>query len=339
MKTAIVACCLSLLAGVAPQVSAADLAVVQRLRLGGEGAWDYLSYDPQTARLFIPRSTHVQVVDPATGTVVGDIADTPGVHGVALATGLDKAYTSNGRDNSLTVFSPSSLKTLGKVLTPEGKGPDFITYDPVTRQVVAFNGKSHNASLVDALTDKLVATVPLGGEPEGAVADGVGGLFVNLEDTGELVHLDLRAARVVHRWRLAGCDRPVGLALDAAQQRLLVGCRSQVLVVVNAENGKTLASLPIGEGVDANAFDATTHLAFSSQKDGTLVVVEQDGSGHYVKRQTLATAPGAGTLALNPQTHQIYLVTAEFEEPPAGAKNAKRVPKPGSFTLLVVGDH
>lgn len=319
---------------------AADYVVQQRFTLGGEGGWDYLQYDPKTARLFIARGTHVQVVDPVSGMVVGDIPDTPGVHGIAIATGMDKAYASNGRGNSITVFSPSSLKTVAKIETPLGVNPDFIAYDAVTQRVLAFNGRSHNASVIDATTDRLVQTVALAGKPEAAVADGAGSMFVNIEDANALQRIDLRAGKVSATWKLADCDEPAGLALDATTQRLFVGCHNKTMLVLDAASGKTLALLPIGDGVDANAFDAEAKLAFSSQGDGTLTLVHEDDAQHFSVRQNLKTQMGARTLALNPQTHQVYLVTAEFDEAPAapGEKRAKRVMRPGSFTLLVVGE-
>ena len=332
---ALLACTLLPLAAMA-----GDFEVLHRFTLGGEGGWDYLSYDAPSHRLFISRGQHVQVVDPRSGSVVGDIPDTAGVHGIALAPELDKGFTSNGRDNSVSVFTASSLKTTGKVATPQGENPDFIAYDDTTQQVLAFNGRSHNASVIDAVGDKLVTTTALAGKPEAAVADGRGLMFIDIEDKNQLQAIDLKTRAVVSTWPLAGCDEPAGLAMDRATRRLFVGCHNQTLLVVNADTGKTVAQLPIGDGVDANGFDAARGLVFSSQGDGTLSIIQAAAADSFKLQQTVATARGARTMALNTVDHQVYLVTAEFDEQPpaAGQTRPRRTMKPGSFTLLVVGE-
>ena len=320
--------------------AAADFEVLHRFTLGGEGGWDYLSYDAPTHRLFISRGQHVQVVDPRSGAIVGDIPDTPGVHGIALAPELDKGFTSNGRDNSISVFTASNLKTTAKIPTPKGENPDFIAYDEGTRQVLAFNGRSHNASVIDAVGDRLVATIALAGKPEAAVADGRGLMFIDIEDKNQLQAIDLKTRAVVATWSLPGCDEPAGLAMDRAARRLFVGCHNKTLLVVNADTGKTVAQLPIGDGVDANGFDTERGLVFSSQGDGTLSVIQAAAADSFKPRQTVATARGARTMALNAVDHEVYLVTAEFDEQPAAAGQTRpsRTMKPGSFTLLVVGE-
>lgn len=320
--------------------AAGDLGVLHRFNLGGEGGWDYLSYDAPSHRLFISRGQHVMVVDPRSGSVVGDIPDTPGVHGIALAPALDKGFTSNGRDNSVSVFTASSLKTTARIATPKGENPDFIAYDEGAKQVLAFNGRSHNASVIDAVGEKLVATIPLAGKPEAAVSDGRGRMFVDIEDRNALQAIDLKSGAVVATWPLAGCDEPAGLAIDREARRLFVGCHNKVLLVVDADTGKTVAQLPIGEGVDANGFDAGRRLVFSSQGDGTLSVMQAGAADHYQPVQTVATARGARTMAVDAVQHQVYLVTAEFDEqPPApGQTRPRRTMRPGTFTLLVVGE-
>jgi len=312
--------------------------VLESHRLGGVGGWDYLSYDATTQRLFISRGTHVQVVDAKDGRVVGDIADTPGVHGIAIATGLDKAYTSNGRDNSLTVFSPSTLSTIRKIATPEGIGPDFIAYDPASRQVLAFNGKSKNATVVNVADDRVVATIALAGKPEAAVADGRGLVFVDIEDTNALQVIDSRAGKLTATWSLPGCDGPSGLALDAASRRLFVACGNKTMVVVDAESGKTVSTLGIGDGPDAAVFDADLHLAFSSQIDGSLSIVQGQGAANYRVVQSLPTARGARTMALDAEHHRVFLVSADFEAPAAGSASKRDTVKPDSFKLLIVGE-
>jgi YVTN family beta-propeller protein len=318
--------------------SAADYTLKAKYKLGGEGGWDYLSYDAPSNHLFISRGTRVQIVDPDRGVVVAEIADTPGVHGIAIAGDLGKAYTSNGRDNSVTVFDLKTFKTLGKIKTTGGENPDFIAYDPFAKRVFAFNGRSHNASVIDAVTDTLVATIPLSGKPEAAVADGKGMMFVDIEDKNELTAIDTRKAAIASTWALPGCDEPAGLAIDLNARRLFVGCHSKLLLVVNADTGKTLRSLPIGAGVDANAFDAETSQVFSSQGDGTLTVIKTESGDKFSVQQTASTQRGARTMALNPKNHDVYLVAAEFDEAPpaAGEQRPRRTMRPDSFTLLVM---
>jgi len=320
--------------------SAADFEVLHRFTIGGDGGWDYLTYDAPSHRLFISRGQHVQVVDPRIGKVVGDIPDTPGVHGIALASELDKGFTSNGRDNSVSVFVASSLKSTTRISTPKGENPDFIVYDEATRQVLAFNGRSRNASVIDAVGEELVATIALSGKPEAAVSDGHGRLYVEIEDKNQLQVLDLKTRAVVANWALPGCDEPAGLAMDRVARRLFVGCHNKTLLVVNADTGKPVGQVPIGAGVDATTFDADRQLVFSSQGDGTLSVIQAATADVYKPLQTVTTAPGARTMALNNVDHQVYLVTSEFEEQPAAAGQTpvRRRAKPGSFALLVVGE-
>ena len=336
----ICAALLSLVAALPMAAQAGDYTLLNKFALGGEGGWDYLSYDKGSKRLFIARGNRVQVVDAERGVVTGEISDTPGVHGVALATDLGKGYSSNGRDNSVTVFDMVTLKPLARISTPAGENPDFIAYDPASKQVLAFNGRSHNVSIIDANRDQLVATLPLAGKPEAAVADGQGLMFVDIEDKNEITVIDTRKNEVLHHWPLSGCDEPAGLALNAQARRLFVGCHNKTLLVVNADTGKTVASLPIGAGVDANAFDAQTGLVFSSQGDGTLSIIKQTSTDKFFVQQTASTQRGARTLALNPDNHHVYLVSAEFDEAPATAAEPRprRLMRPGSFVLLVMGE-
>ncbi len=329
-----------LAAGVALSASAGEYTLKARYNIGGEGGWDYLTYDAQGNRLFVGRGTRVQVIDPDKGVVIGEIPDTPGVHGVALAPELGKGYVSNGRGNSVSVFDLKTLKVSEKISTTGGENPDFIAYDPFSKKVIAFNGRSKNASVIDATTDKLVATIALKGKPEAAVADGKGTMFVDIESSNELSVIDTGKNTVTQTWALPGCDEPAGLAMDTAKRRLFVGCHSKVMLVLNADTGKVLATLPIGEGVDANAFDAKAGLAFSSQGDGTLTIVKADGADKFSVLQTVATQRSARTMALNTNTHDVYLMAAEYEEaPPApGQTRPRRTMKPGTFTLLVVGE-
>jgi DNA-binding beta-propeller fold protein YncE len=313
--------------------------VKQRYVLGGEGGWDYLTYDPAGKRLFISRGTHVMVVDPAKGSVIGDIPDTTGVHGIALAQDLGKGFTSNGRDNSVTVFDLKTLKTSTKIKI-DGENPDAILYDPASQRVFTFNGRSKNATVIDAAKDAVVATIPLDGKPEFAVSDGKGMVFVNIEDKSEQTEIDAKNAKVVKSWPLAPCEEPSGLAIDQKNRRLFAGCSNKMMAVVNPDTGKVVTTVPIGPGVDANGFDPETQLAFSSNGgDGTLTVVHEDSPDKFQVAENAPTQKFARTMALNTTNHDVYLVTAEIEEaPPAKeGERPRRTMKPGTFTLLVVG--
>jgi len=303
--------------------------------LGGEGFWDYLTYDPASHRLFITRGTHVMVVSTDTWKVTGDVPDTAGVHGVALAGG--RGYTSNGREAMSTVFDLATLKVQEKVKTDEG--PDAIAYDPSSGRVFTMNGRASTATAIDAKGGQPPVSIPLGGRPEFAVADGHGHLFVNLEDKSQLVMIDTKKLVVKATWPLAPCEEPSGLAIDVKHHRLFSGCRNKMMAVVDSESGKVVATVPIGQGVDANRFDAGTQLAFSSNGDGTLTVVHEDSPGQYTVVDNVKTARGARTMELDPVTHTVFLVTADFGPPPAATKenpHPRPTMVPGSFKLLVV---
>ncbi|MDE2080964.1 MAG: YncE family protein [Burkholderiales bacterium] len=319
----------------APAAPAVRYALKASYPIAGDGWWDYLAYDAASNRLFIAHATHVQVVDPTTGRVTGEIGDTPGVHGVALADDLGKGYTSNGQENTVSVFDLKTLQVKTKLKTT-GENPDFIAYDRGSHRVFTFNGRSSNATIIDATTDRVVGTIALDGKPEAAAVDGRGRIYVNIENKSELTAIDTASGRVVATWPLKGCDDPSALAIDAAAHRLFAGCHNRQMVVVDADNGAVVSTLPIGQGVDADAYDAAAHLAFSSQGDGTLTVVRAEGGDRYRVVQDAPTRRGARTMALNPVSHDVYLVTADFEEAPAGAAHGRPAIKPGSFRLLVM---
>lgn len=305
--------------------------------LGGEGGWDYLTLDANGVRLYIARSTHVSVVDPESRKEVGTIPDTPGVHGIALAPELGKGYTSNGRDATVTVFDLRTLRQLSRISV--GANPDAIVYEPVTRSVFTFNGGSHDTSVIDAPKGVLAHTLPLGGKPEFAVADGRGHVFVNVEDTSELIEIDAAGPRVAARWPLAPCKEPTGLAMDVVRGHLFVGCSNRLMAIVDAGRGDVLATLPIGAGCDATAFDPKGGLAFAANGDGSLTIVREDSPGKFVVAENVKTRAGARTMALDSQRQRIYLVTAEYGPKPP-ATNDKPNPRPpivpGSFTMLTL---
>lgn len=304
--------------------------------LGGEGGWDYLSFDPATKHLFISRSTHVMVVDPAAGTVVGDIPNTPGVHGIAIADDLGKGFTSNGMDATVTVFDLASLKTLATIPTG-AKNPDGIAYDPVTKRVFTFNGGSNDATEIDAQTNAVVATIPLGGRPEFPAVDGRGMVYDNIESTSEIVAIDAKSATIVKRFPLGACQSPSGLSMDQQHRRLFPACQGQ-LGVVDADSGKVIATLPTGAGTDATRFDPNRQLAFASNgRDATLTVVHEDDPNHYTVVQNAATVTGARTMELDPSNGFVYLVTAKMvaNPNPTGPRDRFKM-VPGTFELLTM---
>ncbi len=309
---------------------------VKKVTLGGEGFWDYLSVDGANRHLFISRGTHVMVVDADNYTVVGDIPDTQGVHGIAIASDVGKGFTSNGRTNTVTIFDLKTFKVTGTA--PTDQGPDAIIYDPASKRVFTFNGRGQSATAIDAATGNVAGTVKLDGRPEFAVADGKGHIYNNLEDKSTLVEIDTQALTVTHRWPLAPCEEPSGIAMDTEHRRTFSGCHNKMMAVMDVNSGKIIATPPIGEGVDANGFDAATGIAFSSNGDGTLTVVHEDSPDKFTVVENVPTQRGARTMALDPQTHNIFLVTAEFGPPPAPTPEHPR-PRPtmlpGTFTLLV----
>lgn len=305
--------------------------------LGGDGGWDYLKVDPDARRLYITRATRVMVVDADSGKPVGEIADTPGVHGVALVPDIGKGFASNGREDTVSVFDLKTLKTLTKIKV--GKRPDAIWYDPASKRVFTFNAGSQDSTAIDAQKGEVVGTIPLGGKPEFAQSDGKGTVFVNLEDKNQLFALDANKLTVTQRWPLAGCEEPSGLAIDTKKRRLFVGCGNKVMPVVDADSGKILATIPIGDGVDATAFDEETGLAFASCGEGVLTVAHEDSPGKFAA-ENVTTQRGARTMALDPKTHQVYTVTAKFGQAPAPtADNPNPRPPvlPDSFIVLMLG--
>ena len=313
--------------------------VLKTYKVGGEGGWDYLNIEPRSRHLFISRGSHVIVLDAGTGKQVGDIPDTPGVHGIALAPDLGRGFTSNGREGTVTIFDLKTLKPIDKV-KEVGGNPDAILFDPATKRVFTFNGGSHDSTAIDAATGKIVGKVPLGGKPEFGVSTGAGEIFVNIEDKSEVVALDPNELKVKSRWPLAPCEEPSGLAIDLRNRRLFSGCGNKMMAMINADTGKVVGTVPIGEHVDANAFDPETQLAFASCGDGSLTVAREDSPDKITVVQNVATERGARTMILDPGNRQIYLVTAKFGPPPAPTA-AQPHPWPAvlpdTFVVLVVG--
>ena len=313
--------------------------VVKTIKVSGEGGWDYLTADADTHRLFISRGTHVIVLDTESGKTVGDIPDTQGVHGIALAPELGKGFTSNGREGTVTVFDMSTLAPTGNKIKV-GENPDAILYDPATKRVFTFNGRSQDSTAIDAVSGKVLATIKLDGKPEFAASDAQGTVFVNIEDKSELTAIDANKLEVKASWPLAPCQEPSGLSIDRKNRRLFSGCDNKMMAVVDADSGKVLATPAIGEGVDATAFDEGTGLAFAScGQDGVLTVVREESPMKFSVAETVTTQKGARTMALDTKTHNAYTVTAQFgPRPAATADNPHPRPPilPDSFVVLVV---
>ncbi len=294
--------------------------------------------DSSSRRLYISRATHVIVIDADSGKPVGDIPDTPGVHGIALAPELGRGFISNGREGTVTIFDLKTLKAITKVKA--GENPDAILYDPASKRVFAFNGRSHDATAIDAAGGTVVGTIKLEGKPEFAASDGKGEIFVNIEDKSQIDAIDPDKLEVKASWPLAPCQEPSGLAIDRKNRRLFAGCDNKMMAVVDADTGKVVATTPIGDGVDANAFDPGTGLAFASCGEGVLTVVHEDSPTKFSVVDNVPTQQGARTMALDEKTHNVYLVTAKFGPPPAPTADnphPRRTILPDSFVVLVFG--
>ena len=306
---------------------------IKEIPIGGEGGWDYCTVDSAGQRLYVSHGSEVVVVDLANDQIVGTITNTPGVHGVAVASDLGLGVTSNGRESKAGIVDLKTLQTLSKVDTAEG--PDGFVYDPAQKEVYLFCGRAQAATVVDVKAAKVVATIPLNGRPEFATADPEAGrVYDNLENKSEVAVIDAKAHTVVTNWPVAPGEGGSGMAIDVAHHRLFIGCHNGKMVMMDCADGKVLASVPIGEGVDACRFDPGTQLAFASCGDGTTTIAHEDGD-HLTVVQTLATERGARTMALDPTTHKIYLAAAKFEAPAEGERRGRMVP--GSFKILVYG--
>ncbi|MGO8975119.1 MAG: YncE family protein [Steroidobacteraceae bacterium] len=325
-----------LIAGMAIASDGAPYVIAERWALGGDGGWDYLSVDGGAHLLYLSRATHVAIVDLATGKIAGDIDGTPGVHGIALAPDLGRGYISAGKANQVKVFDLNTRQVTASI--DVGSKPDAILYDRHSHRVVVFNGHGDSATIIDAVAGKLVATLNLGGAPEFARSDEAGHVYVNIENKNELAAIDIDVPAVTAHWALPGCDAPSGLALDAAHHRSFSVCSNAAMAILDTQSGKSLATLPIGHGVDGAEFDSASQNAFSANGDGTLTVVHEADPDHFSVVQNLATANGARTIALDAVTHRIYLPTASFGSisPSLLDPHPKSPILPNSFVVLVV---
>jgi len=311
-----------------------------QIPISGDGGWDYLSIDPVAHRLYVSHATEVVVIDLKNNQIVGEITNTPGVHGVALAPELGLGVTSNGREDKAGIVDLKTLQTLSKVDTAHG--PDGMIYNPARQEAYLFCGRAQAATIVDVKGQKVVATIPLDGSPEFAQADPrANRIYNNIEDQSEVAVIDGDAHTVITNWPIAPGESASGMAIDVAHHRIFIGCHNKLMLMMDNENGKVLASVPIGMGVDANAFDPVTQLAFASCGDGTTTIAHEDSPDKLTVVQTLQTQRGARTMALDPNTHNIYLATAQFEtstnQPGEGGRRHRPKIIPGTFKILVYG--
>jgi DNA-binding beta-propeller fold protein YncE len=310
----------------------------KEIPLAGDTGWDYLSIDAEARRLYVTHGTHIVVVDIDTDSLVGDITDTPGAHGFAIAHELGKGFSSNGGESKVSVVDLKTLATVSKVATDAG--PDAIVYEPGHKEVYAFDGHAKAATILSATSGQVVASVKLPGKPEFAAADpGAGRVYVNIEDAGEVVAIDTSTHKIASEWPIAPGESASGMAFDATHHRLFLGCDNHLMVMLDSNTGKVVGSVPIGDGVDANAFDEQSQLAFSSNGEGTVTIAREESPDKLVVVQTLHTQPSARTMALDPKTHRIYLAAATLQKAKAGTPEVPhhRATVPGSFKLLVYG--
>jgi len=318
LRFALVCLTLFVLLGSIPRASAGEYSVVKKIPIKGQGSWDYLNADPAARRLYVSHGTQVEILDLDSGEWLGSIP-TVGVHGIALAPEFSHGFISDGKASTVLMFDLKTMKVLQQIASP--KNPDGIIYDDSTKRVFAFNGGSNNATAIDAATGKVAGTVDLGGGPEFAAADGNGYVFDNLEDESQVVKINAKTLKVEQRWPTAPCSSPSSMAMDRANRRLFLGCRSKVMAVMNADTGHVMTTLPIGDHVDATVFDPDTKLIFNSNGEGTISVIQQNSADQYSPVETVTTAPRAKTMTLDPKTHRLFLSTAEN----------------GQFEVLIVG--
>jgi len=324
------------LALVVARAAAADTptpySITHTYTLGGEGFWDYVVPDPPSHRLYIARQTRVMVVDEDTGKLVGEVTGINGAHGTAIVADEGRGFATSSEDKSVVMFDLKSLEELARI--PAAEDADAIIYDAASKRVFSLNGDAGSATVIEPHSGKRLTDIALGGKPEYGAASGDGKVYVNLVDKNEVVEIDAAAAKVVRRWSTAPCTQPVAMAIDTAHTRLFSGCRSGVLAVSDYKAGKVVATAPIGMGVDGSGYDPATGEVFTSNGEGTLTVIHEDSPDKYHVVQNLATAPGSRNMGLDPVSHRIFVVTAKFGAPAAGARRGAVLPD--SFGLLVI---
>jgi DNA-binding beta-propeller fold protein YncE len=332
LSIAIILCAGLMSRAAAPAPGPSGYRVVKTVPIPGDEGWDYLNVDSDARRVYISHGSHVVVMNADTYAVEGDVPDTQGVHGIALAPDLGRGFVSAGRANIAVIFDLKSLKTLGTAKTDAN--PDAIVYDAVTKRVFTLNGRGQNTTAINGADGSIAGTLALGGKPEFAVADGKGSIYVNIEDKNELVQFDAQKLTETHRWPLAPCKSPSGLSMDLKNRRLFSVCDEKVMAVTDADTGKVVATPTICEGPDASAFDPSAGYAFASCGDGNVTVIHEDSPDKFTVVENVPTKRSARTMGLDLKTHTIFLPTAEFDPPAPGERRGKI--KPGSFAIVVV---
>jgi len=318
--------------------SQSNYLISSKISLEGDGGWDYLTVDEESGRLFVSHGTVVQVVDLRQDKLIGTIKDLKGVHGIVIATEFNKGFITNGRDTSVTVFDLNDYSVIARI-TVTGANPDAILYDAFSKKVFVFNGRSSNATVLDAGTNKVLETIPLDGKPEFCVSDGKGKVYVNIEDKSEISMINSFTMKVEKTWSISPGEEPSGLAIDKSNSRLFSVCGNKLLVVTDAENGKIITTLPIGDGVDGVAFDPVLNRIYSSNGEGNMTVIQEENANSFNVLETVSTQRGARTIAVDSKSNLVYLPCAEFgETPEKTSENPHPRPpiKPGTFTILEV---
>ena len=310
--------------------------ILKTFHIQSGGGWDYIAVGPGNNRLYVSHGTQVNILDKTTGDSIGVIGNTTGVHGIAFDKSQNKGFTSNGRLNNVTVFNLTTNAVITQI--PTGLNPDAILYEPFTKKIITCNGRSKNISILDPIENKLLDSVDVGGKPETAASNGEGKLYVNIEDKNEIVVVNLKTLKVEAHWPLAPAEEPTGLVFDKTTNRLFAGCGNKFLAIVDAGNGKIIGTFPIGDGCDGAGFDATTKNIFTSNGEGTISVFHEKSANEFEKIATITSKRGARTIAIDQETHLIYLPTADFEQPDAATPNARPKMIPGTFQVLVVGN-
>jgi len=313
-------------------IAQSNYKIANKIHIEGEGGWDYLNVDEVNGRIFVSHATVAQAIDIKTGQLVGTIPDTKGIHGIAIANDLNKGFTSNGRDSSVTAFNLKTLEVITKIKVT-GQNPDAILYDSFSKRVFTGNGRSASFSVIDAVNNKETGIIPLDGKPEAIVTNGEGKIYVNIEDKSLINVIDASTLKVINHWPINPGEEPSGLALDNQTHLLFSVCSNKLMVVVDALTGKVITTLPIGEGCDGAAFDPMYKRAYASNGEGTMTVVQEENSNSFKVLETVTTQPGARTITIDKTSHHLYLTTAEYESVPT-ASNRRPPVKPNSFVIL-----
>src|SRR5579883_1561809 len=313
--------------------------ILKTYDVGGDGAWDYVVPEPSQHRVFVARTNRVMVIDENTGKLLGEVTGINGAHGTAIAEKAGHGFATSGNDQSVVMFDAKTFKELGRI--PAAEDADAIIYDPASNRVFTFNGDAHSSTVIDPVAGKRITNIDLGGKPEYGATAGDGKVYANLTDISEVVEIDAKNATVSRRWSTAPCKQPVSMAIDTKHHRLFSGCRSGLLAVSDYQAGKTIATLPIGMGVDGAGYDPGTGDVFATNADGTMTIIHQDTPDKYSVTQTLMTPNLSRNMGLDPTTHRIFVAAATFAAPPAPPEGAPRgrgprpTVVPGTFKLLV----